>query len=479
LLESDPPGGKPLRYSRYLKISALKAFFTKTADRGRERYRRAGITASTSFLSKALTIAIGFVSVPLTIHYLGAERYGVWLTISSLLTWMVLTDFGIAGNALVNVIAESDGKDDRQMAGEYAASAFWTLTSISLTIGLIFAVGFQWIPWRAIFRVSEVMTTRELHFACALTLLVFVLTMPLNMLNSIYSAYQDGVVANMWGIASNVLALVGLVVVTQFQGGLPALIIATSGTRILVSVANSIYLFAFRYQWLMPKPSAVRMVRIKRLFALGGKYMVTQLANLGIYQSQPLIITQMLGPSQVTIFVIAYKIISAPVDLAYIATTPFVSAFSEAKARNDWQWIRSAFKNSTLVCLAIGIPVTIGIGLAGKVLVRMLAGPQAVPEWSLIAWLCVYTLIGMGFMTLGQVLCGLEKIGVLAISLTASAVGTVLFGILLAHPWGLNGVAAGMALAKVLAYSPLQGYQAQRILRFADTQIANEERRTA
>ena len=104
----------------------------------------------------------------------------------------------------------------------------------------------------------------------------------------------------------------------------------------------------------------------------------------------------------------------------------------------------------------------------------MLAGPQAVPEWSLIAWLCVYTLIGMGFMTLGQVLCGLEKIGVLAISLTASAVGTVLFGILLAHPWGLNGVAAGMALAKVLAYSPLQGYQAHRILRFADTQIANQ-----
>jgi hypothetical protein len=31
-----------------------------------------------------------------------------------------------------------------------------------------------------------------------------------------------------------------------------------------------------------------------------------------------------------------------------------------------------------------------------------------------------------------------------------------------------------MAIAKVLAYSPLQGYQAWRILRFADTQIGNE-----
>jgi O-antigen/teichoic acid export membrane protein len=202
--------------------------------------------------------------------------------------------------------------------------------------------------------------------------------------------------------------------------------------------------------------------------------MATQLANLGIYQSQPLIITQMLGPSKVAIFVIAYKVISAPVDFSYIATTPFVSAFSEAKARNDWQWIRSAFKNSTLACLVIGIPVTIGIGLAGKVLVRMLGGPQVVPDWGLIIWLSVYTLIGMGFMTLGQVLCGLEKIGILAISLTASAVGTVALGIWFAHPWGLNGVAAGMALAKVLAYSPLQGYQARQILRYADGQIKNK-----
>ena len=51
--------------------------------------------------------------MPLTVHYLGAERYGVWLTISSLLTWMSMTDFGLAGNALVNVLAEASGKDDQ------------------------------------------------------------------------------------------------------------------------------------------------------------------------------------------------------------------------------------------------------------------------------------------------------------------------------------------------------------------------------
>jgi hypothetical protein len=57
---------------------ALRALITKVhADRGWERHRGAGITASTSLPSKALTIIISFASVPLTVHYLGAERYGV------------------------------------------------------------------------------------------------------------------------------------------------------------------------------------------------------------------------------------------------------------------------------------------------------------------------------------------------------------------------------------------------------------------
>jgi O-antigen/teichoic acid export membrane protein len=459
-------------FRQYLDARVLKSFLSKAnANRGLERYRRAGITASTSFLSKALTIVISFVSVPLTVHYLGAERYGVWLTISSLLTWMALTDFGIAGNALVNVIAEADGKEDRKLAREYTASAFWALNTVSITIGAVLACSFRWIDWRAVFRVSEVMTTQELRFACALTLVVFVLSFPLNMLNSIYNAYQDGFVANIWGIGSNVLSLIGLVVVTQFRGGLPALIIATSGTRMLVSAVNAIYMFAYRYRWLRPAPSAVSWIRIKRLFKLGSKYLVTQLAGLGIYQSQPLIITQILGPAKVTIFVIAYKIITAPVDLAYIATAPFVSAFSEARARNDWHWIRGAFRNSTLACLAFGVPATIGIALAGKILVRLLAGPQAVPSWGVIAWLSVYTLIGMATMTIGQLLSGLEQVGSLAISLCLASVATIGLGIWLAHPWGLEGVAAGMAIAKLLTYPTVQGYLAIRVLRNANIQI--------
>ena len=120
-----------------LSLDGLKRPLTQSGvDRGRERYRRAGVTASTSYIARGLAILTGFVSLPLTVDYLGAERYGVWLTISSLLLWLALTDFGLAGNALVNVLSEAAGNDDRVAARQYTASAFWALVTIALVMGV-------------------------------------------------------------------------------------------------------------------------------------------------------------------------------------------------------------------------------------------------------------------------------------------------------------------------------------------------------
>jgi O-antigen/teichoic acid export membrane protein len=450
----------------YLTPRALKLLFTRSSiDRGRERYRRAGMTASTSFIAKALTIMISFISVPLTMHYLGAERYGVWLTISSLLVWMSMTDFGLAGNALVNVLSEAHGKDDLELAREYTASAFWALAAIALTLGAVFLAVFHSIAWRSVFRVSAATSNHELLLACGLVLTFFVINVPLSLLPSIYNGYQDGFLWNVWSIITNLVALVSLIVVTRFHGGLPQLVVALSGTRVLVGLANAHHAFFRRYKWLLPVPSAVRWNCVRRLVKLGSKYMVTQLAGLGINQSQPMIITQMLGPAQVMVFVVAQKIITLPVDLAYMATVPFISAFGEAKARRDWSWIKGAYKRTTTACIGVGIPVMLLIAVSCKFLIRIWAGAAAVPDWPLIAWLCIYTFVGVALMTAGQLLCGLERVDALAISIFLCAVGCITFGILFSRWWGLGGVALAMAVSKIVTFWPIQLYEVRRIFR--------------
>jgi O-antigen/teichoic acid export membrane protein len=455
----------------YLSAEKLKALLTKASgSRGGERYRRAGITASSSFITKALNILISFLSVPLTVHYLGSERYGVWLTISSLLTWMSMTDFGLAGNALVNVLAEASGKEDREGAQHYSASAFWALTGVGVVTGIAALATFHLIPWRRVFQVSAATSTHELQLTCALTLGFLVLNFPLSMQQSIYSAYQDGFLANIWGIAGNSLALLALVIVSQSHGGLPQLILAISGTRAAVNVANYFFLFR-RYYWLKPSPFAVRWHCIKRLFSLGGKYLVTQLASLGIYQSQPMIITQMMGPKYVVIFVVAYKIIALPMDLVFMATAPFISAFGEAKARKDWSWIRGAYRNATTASVAFGMPLLAIMALFAKPIIRVWAGAAAMPSTTLILGLAIYTALGIAFMAAGQLLIGLEQVNALALSLTLCSLGIIGSSILVAPRWGLTGIALCMAGSKLITFWPIQLREVRRIFRASQVPI--------
>jgi O-antigen/teichoic acid export membrane protein len=466
-LESSPTRLKSLPGVRKLTALLNKG----KGSRGGERYRRAGITASSSFITKALNVLISFLSVPLTARYLGAERYGVWLTISSLLTWMSMTDFGLAGNALINVLAEASGKDDRKGAQHYLASAFWALTGVGVVTGIIALVSFRFIPWRSVFQVSAATSTQELQLACALTLGFLVVSFPLSMLHSVYCAYQDGYFANMWGIAENSFALLALVLVSRFHGGLPLLVLALSGTRAAVNIANCFFLFR-RYYWLKPSPFAVRLACVKRLFSLGSKYLVTQLASLGIYQSQPMIITQMMGPRYVVIYVVAYKIIALPIDLAYMGTAPFISAFGEAKARMDWRWIMDAFKNANRASLVFGLPMLAMLAIFAKPIIRIWAGPAAVPNTPFIVGLALYTVLGIAFMSVGQLLIGLERVNALAISLVLCSFGIIGSSILVAPKWGLAGIAFCMAGVKVVTYWPLQLRELRLIFRETHVHVA-------
>ena len=80
-----------------LRFISLTPFDQSTAEgRAQERHRRVALTAGAAALAKLLSVGTALISVPLTLHYLGAERFGMWITISSLIAMLSFADFGIA-----------------------------------------------------------------------------------------------------------------------------------------------------------------------------------------------------------------------------------------------------------------------------------------------------------------------------------------------------------------------------------------------
>src|SRR5690348_6591044 len=107
-----------------LRHLRLRHFNTSTDEgRSNERYRRAALTTATSLIAKLASVITFVVSVPLTVRYLGPERYGIWMTVASLVTMLSWADLGI-GNGLMTLISESHGKTDEEAARAYVSSAF-------------------------------------------------------------------------------------------------------------------------------------------------------------------------------------------------------------------------------------------------------------------------------------------------------------------------------------------------------------------
>ncbi|MBW1703353.1 MAG: hypothetical protein JRJ50_14810 [Deltaproteobacteria bacterium] len=124
----------------------VRLFFTK----GHERTLRAKENVAVSFVFKGVTIAIGFVIVPLAIDYLDPTRYGVFLTISSVAGWFSFFDIGL-GNGLRNKFTEAMAKDDKRLGKIYVSTTYVILGAIVCTVFLIFATVHPFITWSRVF----------------------------------------------------------------------------------------------------------------------------------------------------------------------------------------------------------------------------------------------------------------------------------------------------------------------------------------
>src|ERR1700761_9345113 len=100
---------------------------------GHARTAKANKNIIYSFLIKGLSIGCPFALVSLTLHYLDKERYGIWLTMASIVGWFSFFDVGI-GNGLRNKLSEALAKGDTALAKIYVSTSYACVGGIFLTL---------------------------------------------------------------------------------------------------------------------------------------------------------------------------------------------------------------------------------------------------------------------------------------------------------------------------------------------------------
>jgi len=434
------------------------------ANEGQRRYQRIIHSTLAAAIARGVNLVVSFISVPLAVGYLGRDRYGIWITISSLLMFLSFADLGLGGS-LLNALSDAFGREDRQEAQRYVASAFWLLAIIALILWIPFASGHHWIATQLFSAGGDALVLAEASTAILIAITIFFLNFPLSLYTQVLTAHQQRTIVNVCAIITSIGNLLAIIAVIAFKGGLVWLVLAYSGCGLLVSVVTSIWLYFYAKPWLKPSISAVDSSLMRNLLGSGWMFLVTSVFWVVNLQTDNLIISHFLGPGEVTPYSIAYRLLSYAVIFQSFAVVALWPAYTEAKARGDSVWIRRAFKANLIFSVLSSLPLTILFVIFGQKIIHWWAGDSAVPTFSLLVWMAIWNLMLATVSAPSFLLNAFGRLKGMTIYGTATALVNIALSIVLVRTWGLNGVVVASVLSVgLLSYIPIF-WEAKRILR--------------
>lgn len=314
---------------------------------------------------KSINVLISFLLVPLTINYLTTTKYGIWLTISSIVGWFGYFDIGL-GNGLRNKLAEAFAVHDNKMALTYVSTTYAILTLIMSSVFLIFLIINPFLNWTKILNTNPEMA-RELSWVVTVVFTFFALQFVLKLIGVIFIADQLPAYNNAFGPLGNILAFISIYLIIKcFQGNLLNISFIYSASPVLILIIASIYFYHKKYSYLKPNIKFVDFKYLKSLAGVGLQFFILQIACLILFTTDNLIITQLLGPTEVTSYNIAYKYFSIPIMIFSIIVMPFWSAFTEAFVKTDIIWIKTTIKKLIKIWMIVILGVIILLLISNK-----------------------------------------------------------------------------------------------------------------
>ncbi len=433
---------------RWLKLALGSAHADDHAARRSKGVLRGTVTA---IAGRGVGAIVGLATVPLTIGYLGGERYGIWITISTFLAFLSFTDFGIA-NSLSNALGKAYGEGEHGLAARYVSSAFFIFCVIC---GGILCAAYAVAPHLApIFfpNLQSPLARAEVTPALLLALLLFALNIPLLVTNKVLAVHHEIAIANLWGIAGTIANLFAILTVIACQGGLPWLVIGSSGLGLLTNVACAAWVFGWRWPHLRPRLAGFDFAVAQDLLAVGWKFLVIGAVWMVNSETDNLVIARYLGAAQVTPYAVTFAVFANATLLQTLAYPSLWPAYTEAFAQKDFGWMRRTFRSHMKLSFISAFVVVSFLIIFGQPIIRFWAGESAVPPFATIVWMGIWNLM---LATLYVASCLLNATGHLkgmTISGTITAVLNIALSIPLAKIYGISGVIAGTVIAFALAH---------------------------
>ena len=416
--------------------------------RSERRYRRATLTFLAWVGVKALALLTLLISLRWSVDYLGAQRFGLWMTAASAAGLISFATLGF-DRGLLNALAAADGRGNRAVARRLVSTAYTLLGCFLALLALLFAIVYPLLPWARLLNVdageaAEAGPVLAALVICGLPLLLGSLT------DTIQAAYQEGFFSGLWDAVGKVLGLgaLGFAIVLGFS--LPSLALAVAAAPILATAGNALLLFARQRPWLAPRLSLVRSSAARRLLATGGLFFLTQLALTLAYYADNLLVAELADSAAVADFAVTARLFDIPGMLLLLLTNALWPPMAEAIARGDGARAERSCKRAVAIALALAAMSALPLMLFGPTLLRWWLGGALAPSPGLFIAFGAFWLLSALTQPISTFLNAAHALRFQLGCIVVLALASLALKVGMAHWLGIVGVAWGRVAAEAL-----------------------------
>ena len=399
-------------------------------------------------LYKIGAIGMTFLVMPIMIKYLGVEQFGVWTTMLTLITWVMLFDLGI-GNGLKNRVSESLAQDNLEQVRGYISTAYGLIGVISLALFVLFSVIGNWLSWQVIFNTQSIVEEDLKNSVLALSFFIF-LNFWIGLVNQIYHGLQKTSFVVLGQFLSNSFALVLVVLLSLFSDSSIFFMVCAYGLSVvLANFILTAYVLKIDKK-LLPSARCFDRNKIKPLLSLGMKFFVIQIAALVIFTSDKILITQLLGPQYVTPYEVVFKLFSVITIAHGLILLPLWPAYSDAYQRGDLDWINKKIWQQTKISMALVLAALLMASLGPRI-VDLWVGGEVVASKTLYYLFAVFIVVSVWSNVFAYFVNATNELGAQLYTSVLAAIINVPLSIYFVTELGLK--LEGVILATIISLS--------------------------
>ena len=313
------------------------------------RKRAALLQAAGGYINTTIVIVQGLLMIPLYLKFIGIHTYGLWLASGGILGMMGLVNFGVS-SLLIQRVAKSYGQQDLARAGAYFLHGIFVYLGICLLFGMAALIISLLLP--GILSLDN--SNRNLLQGCfQLAAVAMVIGVFNECLRSFAQALLRPVMPMIGMVVGRILGIVVTVWLLFDDLGLWAIPIGTLVTEVMMLLVNAVY--SARLFGGLQTRIKFELKIFREYLKSGPALLLARVGTTLSQDSEPLIITLIMGPEMTTVYVVMRRAADIVFRMLSVIVASVMGPFSHLVGSGDRELTNRVCESLLLLSFTLAV----------------------------------------------------------------------------------------------------------------------------